>query len=190
MRIAIAQINPVIGDFSYNTECINDYIAKAKALACDLVVFTELTISGYPPRDFLEKKDFVKTNIAYLNKLVESIRGIGVVCGYVDFNPADGGNPLFNSAVLFEDGKILQKANKRLLPAYDIFDERRYFEPGSDYSVFSYKGRRIGLTVCEDVWNDIDFFQQHIYNIDPLPLIVENGADLIINISASPYFAG
>ena len=126
MKIALAQINPTIGDFENNTEKMMGFIEKAKGRNCDLIVFSELVISGYPPRDFLEKEDFVFANPNHFHRLVESVRGIGVVCGFADKNPKQHGMPLFNSAVLFEDGKVLHQAHKRLLPAYDVFDETRY----------------------------------------------------------------
>jgi NAD+ synthase (glutamine-hydrolysing) len=154
------------------------------------VVFPELAISGYPPRDLLEKKDFVAAGLACLERLVDTLRGIGVVCGVADINPAEAGNPLFNSAVLFENGRVLQKVAKRLLPTYDVFDECRYFESGAVYRTVAYRGRRLGLTVCEDVWNDKDVFKHRIYPSDPVALLVENGAELIVNISASPFHAG
>jgi len=190
MKIAIAQVNTVIGDFKHNFDKIIYFANKAKDLSCDLVVFPELVITGYPPRDLLEKKDFVDANLAWLDKLVGSVDGIGVVCGFVDKNPNDEGKPLYNAAALFEDGKILHVAYKRLLPTYDVFDERRYFEPGRSFEAFTYKGRRIGLTICEDVWNDKDFFRKRIYHIDPLSLMIEDGADLIINISSSIFHVG
>jgi len=190
MKIAVAQINPIIGDFKYNTEKIRGYAEKARALSCDLVVFPELAITGYPPRDLLEKENFVQANIDNLNKLIETIRGIGVICGFVDRNTSGEGNPLHNAAVLFENGEILFQVQKRLLPTYDVFDEGRYFEPGSECKKFAYKGHRIGLTICEDAWNDKDVFEKRTYHIDPLELIIADGADLIINISASPFFLG
>jgi len=190
MKIGIAQINPIIGDFNHNHDRIIHLADRARALACDLVVFSELVIPGYPPRDLLEKQDFVEANLASLQRLIDSIRGIGVICGYVDRSAADEGNPLLNSAVLFEDGAVLHKANKRLLPTYDIFDEGRYFEPGTTCEVYPYKGRRIGLTICEDVWNDKDIFKRRIYHSDPVSRMIQQGADLIVNISASPYYAG
>ncbi|MDY6790645.1 MAG: NAD+ synthase [Thermodesulfobacteriota bacterium] len=190
MKIAIAQINPVIGDFKHNLSRIKYYTDKARALSCDLVVFSELTVSGYPPRDLLEKEDFIEANLACLNDLISTISSIGVICGFVDKNPGDEGNRLFNSAVLFENGKILHRVNKRLLPNYDVFDERRYFEPGGKAACFSYKGYRIGLTICEDVWNDKDVIKKRVYHLNPVSLMVEDGADLIINISASPFHVG
>ncbi|HHC25005.1 MAG TPA: NAD+ synthase [Desulfobacterales bacterium] len=190
MKIAIAQINPVIGDFKYNFDRITDFADKAKSLSCDLVVFSEMVISGYPPRDLLEKSDFVDANLACLNKLIASVRGIGIVCGFVDKNPDVMGNFLYNSAVLFEDGKKLYQVYKRLLPTYDVFDESRYFEPGPDAVSYSYKGRRLGLTICEDAWNDKDIFKKRIYSTDPVASMIQNGADLLINISASPFHVG
>ena len=190
MKIAIAQINPIIGDFEYNFDRIKDFSEKAVALSCDLVVFPELVVSGYPPRDLLERNDFIEANLACLNRLVDSIRGIGIICGFVEKNPPGKGKPLYNAAVLFEDGKIVHRAFKRLLPTYDVFDERRYFEPGIECEPFSYKGHSLGLAICEDVWNDKDIFQKRIYSIDPVSLMVEKGADLIINISASPFYMG
>jgi len=190
MKIALAQINPIIGDFTHNTEKIIAAAEMAINLSCDLIVFSELIISGYPPRDLLEKKDFVDANLMHLEKLITSIRGIGVICGFVDKNPNEKGNPLYNSAALFDNGKILHQAHKRLLPNYDVFDERRYFEPGKECLPFSYKDYQIGLTICEDIWNDKDFFSRRLYPADPVEKMVKEGANLLINISASPFHVG
>jgi NAD+ synthase (glutamine-hydrolysing) len=190
MKIALAQFNPVIGDFTQNTGKIRAATEKAKDKSCNLVVFSELAISGYPPRDLLEKNDFVEANLTCLQGLVKSIEGIGVICGYVDRGPTEAGNPLYNSAALFERGEILHTAHKRLLPTYDVFDETRYFEPGSECTPYPYKNHRIGLTVCEDIWNDKEFFMKPRYPIDPVETMVKEGADLIINIAASPYYVG
>jgi len=190
MRIALAQINPTIGDFTLNTEKIMASAEKAIGLSCDLIVFSELVISGYPPRDLLEKKGFVKANLMHLHKLVKSIKGIGVICGFVDKNPRNEGNPLYNSAVLFDKGKILHQVHKRLLPTYDVFDERRYFEPGTECTSFLYKDCRMGLTICEDIWNDKDFFSRRLYPVDPAERMIKEGVDLLINIAASPYYVG
>ena len=190
MKIALAQINPTIGDFEGNTDRITAQVDKAKDLACDLVVFSEMAVCGYPPRDLLEKEAFVSANLACLDRLVESVRGIGVICGFAGKNLEEEGKPLYNSAVLFEDGSILHQVHKRLLPAYDVFDETRYFQPGKHFDAFSYKGRKLGLTICEDVWNDKDFFAGRLYSVDPVEKIVAAGADLIINLSASPFHVG
>jgi NAD+ synthase (glutamine-hydrolysing) len=190
MKIAIAQINPVIGDFDYNFKKIRHCAEQAVARSYDLVVFSELVIPGYPPRDLLEKRDFIESNLACLDKLVSSIRGIGVICGFVAKNPADDGIPLFNAAVLFENGQILHQVHKRLLPTYDVFDESRYFEPGQECRSHPYKGRKIGLTICEDVWTDKNIFKRRLYHMDPVALLLKDGADLMINISASPFHVG
>jgi NAD+ synthetase len=190
MKIAIAQINPIIGDFKHNFDKMKHFANQAIKLQCDLVVFSELVVTGYPPRDLLERRDFIDANLACLERLMTSIRGIGVICGFVDKNPAGKGKPLYNTAVLFEDGNIVHKVHKRLLPTYDIFDERRYFEPGRKSLPCSYKGHRIGLTICEDAWNDEDIFQKRIYAHDPVAQNVQAGADLVINIAASPYYLG
>ena len=194
MKIALAQINPTVGDFDGNTEKMKALAEEAKGLSCDLVCFSELAISGYPPRDLLERPDFVAANMRHLRRLVNSVTGIGVICGFVDENPNQEGYPLYNSAVLFDTGKIVHQSHKRLLPDYDVFDERRYFEPGMEWAPFSYKGSMIGLTICEDIWNDSDFFRRafsrRLYPVDPVADMIKEGADLIINISASPFHAG
>jgi NAD+ synthase (glutamine-hydrolysing) len=190
MKIAIAQINPIIGDYRHNFDKIKQSADQAIELQCDLVVFPELVIPGYPPRDLLERRDFIDANINCLDRLIAAIRGIGVICGFVDKNISKEGKPLFNAAIVFEDGKIIHKVHKRLLPTYDIFDERRYFEPGRESLPFSYKGHKIGLTICEDAWNDEDIFQNRIYDQNPVAENVRAGGDLVINISASPYYLG
>ncbi|MFW6114806.1 MAG: NAD+ synthase [Thermodesulfobacteriota bacterium] len=190
MKIALAQLNPVIGDFALNTDKIKAAAEKAKGLGSELVVFSELAVSGYPPRDLLEKSQFVEENLAALHSLVQTIKGIGVICGYVDRKPGKAGNVLYNAAMLFEGGNILHTAYKRLLPTYDVFDETRYFEPGSECTPYTYRGHRIGLTVCEDIWNDREFFMKQRYPVDPVERMVDEGADLIINVAASPYYAG
>lgn len=186
MKIAIAQINATIGDFKGNSAKIKDYAEKAIIMGCDLVVFPEMAILGYPPRDLLERPDFVSANINCLERLVAEIRGIGVVLGFVDRQDSS----LFNAAVLFEDGSIIKKTYKQLLPNYDVFDEKRYFSSGGPSSSFIYKGVSMGLTICEDIWNDKDFFQSSRYSVNPVSQLAESGASLLINISASPYNTG
>ncbi|MBW2107478.1 MAG: NAD+ synthase [Deltaproteobacteria bacterium] len=190
MKLALAQINPTIGDFPGNAQKIMAFANRAKGLGCDLVVFPELAVCGYPPRDLLDRPDFVRGNLRCLEALVRDIHGIGVVCGYVDENPGPQGCPLYNSAVLFESGRLLHRVHKRLLPDYDVFDESRYFEPGTDFSCFEYKGDRLGVTICEDIWNDRALFSRRLYAVDPVEKLVENGATLLINISSSPFYAG
>ena len=177
MKIALAQINPTIGDFEGNIDKMMGFIEKAKGLSCDLIIFSELVISGYPPMDLLEREDFVAANLTHLHKLVQSVKGIGVICGFVDRNPHQDGRPLHNSAALFEEGKILHTVHKRAICGHD-FDENTCFEPGSQSAAFAYKDRKIALTICEDVFGE------------PLAGMIEHGADLIVNIAASPYHVG
>jgi NAD+ synthase (glutamine-hydrolysing) len=190
MKIALVQINPVIGDFEYQCRCMTAKSDQARKKGCDLIVFSELAVCGYPPRDLLEQKAFIDANQMALEHLVNTIAGIGVVTGFVARNPDDFGKSLFNSAVLFEDGQILHQINKQLLPTYDVFDEHRHFEPGEPSLPFAYKGHRLGLTICEDVWNDKDVFDHRLYAIDPVDHLAEAGMDLLINISASPFYKG
>lgn len=190
LKIALAQINPTIGDFKSNCEKIISHAATAKSRDCDLVIFPELCVSGYPPRDLLERDDFINENLSWLSHLVNSIDGIGVICGTVDKNRSNKGKPLLNTAVLFENGDILHKATKRLLPTYDIFDETRYFEPGTGCRAVSYKNKRLGITVCEDIWNHEDMYTMRSYAVFPVSEMIEDNADLIINISASPFSIG
>ena len=190
MKIALAQINPIIGDFTGNIQKIMDACKTAEQKGCGLAVFPELAVTGYPPADLLEKSHYVRANLKALDHLIQNIRGLGVVCGYVDVNPGDKGNPLFNSAVLFKDGRRLHTEQKRLLPTYDVFDERRYFEPGNSFEPVAFEGRRLGITICEDIWYDVDVFARKIYDLDPVARLKKNGADLICNISASPFHLG
>jgi NAD+ synthetase len=184
MKIALAQINSTIGAFDQNYSKMIKMIDQAKKHACDLIVFSEMVLTGYPPRDILEKKEFV--NSQPMKSLIHNVHGIGVVCGCVEASE----NNLFNAAVLFENGKIIHTAHKRLLPVYDVFDEQRYFKPGNSYEIVSYKGHRLGLTICEDIWNDMEFFGKSTYSKDPVKEMIQKGADCMINISASPFQMG
>jgi NAD+ synthetase len=190
MKIAIVQINPVIGDFQRQFTRIASACDRAKKDGCDLAVFPELALCGYPPRDLLERHGFVEANQACLDRLMADVRGIGVICGLVAPNPADTGKPLFNTAVLFEQGRRLHQVHKQLLPTYYVFDERRHFEPGQPSRPFDFKGHRIGLTICEDAWNDKDVFQRRLYALDPVSQLAGEGVDLLINVAASPFHMG
>ncbi|MBU2488645.1 MAG: NAD+ synthase [Proteobacteria bacterium] len=189
MKIALAQVNPVIGDFAGNEEKIARQARAARERGCSLVVFPELSVCGYPPRDLLERQDFLRECEASLARLMGAIRGIGVVAGLPRPFPGPG-KPAANAAVLFEDGKVLHRVRKRLLPTYDVFDEARYFTPGRTASVFEYKGLALGITICEDAWNDPDLFAQQLYDWDPIQVLADAGARVLINIAASPFHAG
>ena len=184
MKIALAQINPTIGAFDHNLSKMLKKINQAQKEACDLIVFSEMVFTGYPPRDVLEKQEFIANQP--LQSLIKKVQGIGVVCGYVE----SSGDHLYNAAALFEDGQIIQKVRKRLLPVYDVFDEQRYFQPGDSCETLLYKGHKLGITICEDIWNDIDFFGKSTYSKDPVKEMIQKGADCIINISASPFHMG
>lgn len=190
MKIALAQINPRIGDYQRQCRRMITFAEQAKAADCDLVLFPELVVCGYPPRDLLEQPGFLAANQQAMEYLINTIQGIGVVAGFVARNREGTGKKLFNAAVLFENGRVLYQVNKQLLPTYDVFDERRYFEPGLAGLPFEYKGHRLGLTICEDVWNDKSIFPDRPYDVDPVELLVQAGADLLVNIAASPYHMG
>src|SRR5512138_1478759 len=156
MRIALGQINPIIGDFAGNAEKIRQMAAKAKNEGCDLIVFPEMSLAGYPPRDLLERRKFVPDSIRYWDTVAESSKGIGIAFGAVSTNEGSG-KPFQNSAVFCSDGKVVALGHKMLLPSYDVFDEERHFEPGKSPAVVEFKGKRLGLTVCEDIWNVPDY---------------------------------
>ncbi len=189
MRIAMGQINPLIGDFNGNTLKICGFIEKAKKAGAELVVFPELAIMGYPPRDLLDKHGFVADSIRYWERVASSTKGIGVVFGAVSFNDGSG-KPYRNSAVFYEDGKLLTIAHKMLLPSYDVFDEERYFDPGKVPGWVDFRGKRIGITICEDAWNVPAYLPGPLYNVDPIRELQKASVDLIVNLSASPYHAG
>lgn len=190
MKVALFQLNPVIGDFKRQYNQVVAACDRAKAAGCDLAVFPELVLCGYPPRDLLEQKAFLEANETCLAALMQQIRGIGALCGLVTGNPDEAGKVLYNSAVLFEDGKLLHQSNKQLLPTYDVFDEQRHFQAGQPTPPVAYKGHRIGITICEDAWNDKDVFRRQLYSREPVVQLVAEGADLLINIAASPFHKG
>ncbi|HSR36060.1 MAG TPA: NAD+ synthase [Desulfurivibrionaceae bacterium] len=190
MKIALIQLNPVIGDFHRNCETIRHGAEQAKAAGCALAVFPELAISGYPPQDLLERPAFLADHDRALEQLLASIRGIGIVCGAVTRHTGTTGKPLHNSAILFENGEILAAAHKRLLPTYDVFDEARYFEPAATSQTITYQGFRLGLTICEDIWNDSELFPRPLYAAAPAAELAASGLDLLINIAASPFHQG
>jgi NAD+ synthetase len=193
MKIALVQINPVIGDFAYNRAQIISWVEKARSKGCDLAVFPELVLCGYPPQDLLERPAFIAQHDKTLKTLITSVSGIAVICGHLEKHTDSTGKPLHNSASLIADGKLLFTAQKRLLPTYDVFDEARYFEPGRRSQSFEYKGLRLGITVCEDIWNDKGSFPQQLYATDPVSDLVScqqsggRNIDLLVNISASPF---
>jgi NAD+ synthase (glutamine-hydrolysing) len=191
MRITIAQLNYHIGNFSRNKELICNAIEKARNEKSDLIIFSELCICGYPPLDLLDRLDFIeKCNLAVM-EIAERCKGITAIVGSPTLNSRTEGKKLFNSALVLSEGRIIFSVNKALLPTYDIFDEYRYFEPASSFSVFSFRGAKIALTVCEDLWDeqpfDNEFEKSRLYTLSPMEELAKQGPDLIINISASPF---
>jgi len=187
MRIALCQINPIIGDFEYNTALIKEASDAASASGCSVAVFPELALLGYPPKDLLERPSFIKENLRRLEKLASEIKGIHILVGYVDTNPLNVGKPLVNSVALIGEGRILARGGKRLLPTYDVFDETRYFEPASKSLLLELEGKRLGVTICEDIWNMGDIEGMPRYELDPVSELADQKIDVLINISASPY---
>lgn len=193
MKIALIQYNPVIGDFAGNIARITVWLSKARAAGCQLAVLPELAVSGYPPQDLLERPAFLDDHDRAFARLVATTHGIGVICGLVTRNPTPMGKPLHNSGVLFSDGNVLFTTHKQLLPTYDVFDEARYFEPGRGNGTFRYQGLHLGLTICEDIWNDKSLFPRPLYATNPVDAMlaqVESPVDLLINLAASPFNLG
>lgn len=187
MKIALSQINPTVGDFAYNVNQILRSVDTARAGGCELVVVPELAVCGYPPGDFLERKDFIERNLAALDEVARASIDIAIVCGHVALNPSQPGNPLFNAASLLVGGRVAESVYKQLLPTYDVFDERRFFAPGPPAKPVMIGAHAVGLTICEDAWNDKDLFKRRIYDTDPVEQLAAAGAECVVNISASPF---
>ncbi|MEO0477556.1 MAG: nitrilase-related carbon-nitrogen hydrolase [Planctomycetota bacterium] len=187
MRIALAQINPTVGDIPGNTALIQSAIERAKAEDARLVVFPELAIIGYPPKDLLLKPDAIDQCLAAVEKLAESCIGITAVIGLPVRSDKPAGRELHNAAALCADGRIASLHLKHLLPTYDVFDEQRYFEPGPRIDLSTIDGTKLGISICEDLWNDQDTFTRQLYHDNPVDELAEAGAELFINCSASPY---
>ncbi len=184
MKIALVQQNYHIGNFERNVEKILQGITTARAAGADLVMFSELCICGYPPRDFLEFEDFINRCYEAVDRICAASKGIAVVVGGPARNPQPEGKDLFNAAWFIEDGAVKAIVHKTLLPTYDVFDEYRYFEPGFSWNVIEYKGKKIALTICEDIWNLGD---NPLYRICPMDELILQKPDFMMNISASPF---
>ncbi|HEX7410777.1 MAG TPA: NAD+ synthase [Bacteroidales bacterium] len=184
MKIALAQLNYVIGDFEHNVSKIISQINLAKLQGADLVIFAELSVSGYPPRDFLEFDDFIERSYQSIDKIAAECKGIGAIVGAPFRNPSAKGKNLFNSAWLLADGKVQAVTHKSLLPNYDVFDEYRYFEPNRSVVPVTYRGLSIALTICEDIW---DVGDDPLYIAAPMDELSRQHPDLMINIAASPF---
>ncbi len=187
MKIALAQIDTTIGDFAGNVDLIVKYAGCAHQRGADLVVFPELALCGYPPRDLVEKPAFVERSQSELIRLAQILPPIPALVGYVRRSRVSEGKPVANAAAWLEGGKVVADYAKILLPFYDVFDESRYFEPGACACVHDFRGFRVGITICEDVWNDKHFWTKRLYTRDPVEECVAAGANLLLNIASSPY---
>ena len=190
MKIALGQINPTVGDFNGNSAKIIEFSRAAKKQGAALIAFPELSICGYPPRDLVEKPSFVARNREVLQDIASETQGIAVVCGVVTPAGSETGKAVMNSAALLRDGRLEFLQSKMLLPTYDVFDEQRYFAPALEQRLFLFDGRKLALTICEDAWNDKHFWHKRLYSVDPIEELMRSGGDLILNISASPFYVG
>ena len=190
MKAALAQINTTVGDLQGNEAKILAAYARASAAGADLVVAPELALTGYPPRDLVLNHDFVAGNLASLQRLAQATGRTALVTGFVGRNERRPGRSATNAIALLQNGKIAATRTKTLLPTYDVFDEDRYFEPATENAPVILNGTQIGLTICEDVWNDEDFWDDRLYRRNPAAELVKAGAKLIVNASASPWHLG
>lgn len=189
MKIGIAQINAVVGDFPGNAKRILAAYRECLEQGADLVVTPEMSLAGYPPRDLVFKSQFVPKCLQALDYLADEVKAVPLLVGYVDFHAGEIGKPYRNAVAWLESGKITERFFKTLLPTYDVFDERRYFEPGQAAEPFEWNGKKIGITICEDIWTE-DYLQRPLYDRDPVAELCARGADLILNLSASPFHLG
>lgn len=190
MKIALGQINPTVGDFSGNVAKIVEFSQRAKASGAGLVVFPELSVSGYPTRDLVERPAFVARSRESLDQIASQTPGIAVIAGLPTPAEAETGKSVMNSAALTKDGRVAFVQSKMLLPTYDVFDESRNFSPARHQDLFDFCGKRMALTICEDAWNDKHFWSKRLYGVDPVETLVRNGGNFVLNISASPFWMG
>lgn len=187
MKIALAQINQTVGDFPKNAEKICSYIERARRRNADLVVFPELSVTGYPPKDFLDVPAFIDENLRTLDTIASRVYDISAIVGFVDRNKRRHGKFVHNAAAFIQDHKIVSVHHKSLLPTYDVFDECRYFEPAHTISPVKFMDSILGISICEDIWNDEEFWPRPLYEIDPIENLISYGANVMINISSSPF---
>jgi NAD+ synthase/NAD+ synthase (glutamine-hydrolysing) len=192
MKIALGQTNPTVGDLAKNVDLMMDFSRRAAAAGADLIVFSELAVSGYPPQDLVEIAAYLKRNRQELERLAAQSAdlGIDIVTGYVGQAEPSARQNATNSLAYLSGGRVAFRQDKLLLPTYDVFDEWRYFAPADSQKVYEARGKRLALTICEDVWNDKQFWPRPRYQRDPVEELAAQGMDLLINISASPYHQG
>jgi NAD+ synthase/NAD+ synthase (glutamine-hydrolysing) len=190
VKIALGQINPTVGDFSGNAARHVEFSRRAQVAGAELILFPELSVCGYPPRDLVERSSFVARNREMAEQIAEATRGIDVICGMVTPADSETGKSVMNSAVLLRDGKIAFVQSKMLLPTYDVFDEMRNFAPAKKQELFDLSGTQAALTICEDAWNDKLFWPKRLYTVDPIEALIRAGGNVVLNISASPFWIG
>ncbi len=190
MKIALAQLNTTVGDFAGNEARILDAYRRGAAAGGEIVVCPELCVTGYPPRDLLLKQSFVAQSLAALGRLATATGKTALLVGFVGENPTRPGREVTNSAALLQAGQVLAVRTKTLLPTYDVFDEDRYFEPAAENQPVDFGGCSLGLTICEDIWNDDDFWPERRYRANPPADLAAAGAQVIFNLSASPWSLG
>jgi NAD+ synthetase len=191
MKIACLQLNATVGDFAGNIKKLDTAYRRAVTHGAELVLAPELYVTGYPPRDLLIHEDFLQANEGANDQLAALVGEVPLICGILRQNPERPGKPLFNAAGFFQSGKLQHVVHKCLLPTYDVFDEGRYFEAGKTCEPFVWNGRRLGITICEDIWNDADFwFDERLYHHDPVRELCDKKIDVLINLSASPWVLG
>ena len=190
MKIALLQLNSTIGDFAANRQKLVSGYHAACAQGAEFVLAPELFLCGYPPRDLLQREDFIEANLAALAGTAQEVGAVPLCVGYVARNDDRPGRSLRNSAAVLQNGAAIWHTHKSLLPTYDVFDEDRYFEPAQSIAPFAFHGHRLGITICEDIWNDEDFWPERLYRRDPVKELIAQGADLLLNLSASPWSEG
>jgi NAD+ synthase (glutamine-hydrolysing) len=188
VRIALGQINTLIGDFSGNSAKIIDYSRHARSAGADLILFPELSVCGYPPRDLVERPVFVERNRQATEAIARETQGVAVICGLVTPAKSATGKSVLNSAALLRDGKVAFIQSKRLLPSYDVFDEMRNFAPADNQQLICLGNRQVALTICEDAWNDKHYWDRPLYGVDPVEDLIGAGGQVLLNISASPFY--
>ena len=190
MKVWLAQLNPTVGDLAGNARRIAESLARARAAGADLLVTPELSLPGYPPRDLVERPSFLAAQDEALEELAAEAQGIEALVGVVERNAEPAGRRLHNAAALLRDGRVAARVRKSLLPTYDVFDEDRWFQPAARREVVTLAGRPAGVTICEDAWTDSRLFDRRLYTADPVSELVAQGAEVLFNVSASPFSLG
>ena len=192
MKVALGQTNSTVGDLSGNAARMLSFARRASQAGADVIAFPELSLTGYPPRDLLEKESFLDQCEQHLEQLARDAADLPlvIICGTVTRAEANTGNRLYNSAAVLKAGRISFRQNKMLLPSYDVFDETRYFQPATQQQPLMLEGSDIALTICEDAWNDKQFWERRLYSRDPVEELAKSGAKILISINASPYYMG